>query len=122
LGIVIRFARYLRAEDVGHDIPLAVFGAEKRSRPVPYILSHEQIRQLVEAASRSGYRTLRRETYKAQHADPGRRSVRAQRDDEMRAVIRRVWTEHFQVCGPREKCGDRCAVNASASRAVACVG
>lgn len=63
LGIVIRFARYLRAEDVGHEIPPAVFGAEKRSRPVPYILSHEQIRQLVEAASRSGYRTLRRETY-----------------------------------------------------------
>jgi integrase/recombinase XerD len=63
LGIVIRFARYLRAEDVAHEIPPAVFGAEKRSRPVPYILSPDQIRQLVEAASCSGYRTLRRETY-----------------------------------------------------------
>ena len=63
LGIVIRLARYLRAEDAGHEVPPAVFGAEKRSRPVPYILSRDQIRQLVEAASRSGYRTLRRDTY-----------------------------------------------------------
>src|SRR5207253_7078736 len=63
LGIVIRFARYLRAEDACHQIPPAAFGAEKRSRPVPYILSEAQIRQLVIAASRSGYRTLRRETY-----------------------------------------------------------
>jgi integrase/recombinase XerD len=30
---------------------------------VPYILSEDEIRQLVHAASRSGYRTLRRETY-----------------------------------------------------------
>jgi integrase len=63
LGIVRRFARYLRAEDLRHEIPPAVFGAETRPRPVPYILSHEQIRQLVQAASRSGYRTLRRATY-----------------------------------------------------------
>lgn len=40
-----------------------MFGAEKRSRPAPYILSPDQIRQLVLAASRSGYRTLRRDTY-----------------------------------------------------------
>lgn len=63
LGIVRRFAHYLRAEDVRHEIPPAVFGAEKRSRPAPYILSQDQIRQLVAAASRCGYRTLRRETY-----------------------------------------------------------
>jgi len=63
LGMVIRFARYLRAEDARHEIPPAAFGAEKRPRPVPYILSADQIRQLVLAASRSGYRTLRRETY-----------------------------------------------------------
>lgn len=63
LGSVIRFARYLRAEDQGHEIPPAVFGSETRPRPVPYILSQDQIRQLVHAASRSGYRTLRRETY-----------------------------------------------------------
>lgn len=63
LGHVIRFARYLRAEDLRHEVPPAVFGAEKRSRPAPYILSPDQIRRLVLAASRSGYRTLRRDTY-----------------------------------------------------------
>lgn len=63
LGHVIRLARYLRAEDRHHEVPPAVFGAEKRSRPVPYILSPDQIRQLILAASRSGYRTLRRDTY-----------------------------------------------------------
>jgi integrase/recombinase XerD len=63
LGHVIRLARYLRAEDRDHEVPPAVFGAEKRSRPTPYILSPEQIGQLVLAASRSGYRTLRRDTY-----------------------------------------------------------
>ena len=40
--------------------------------------------------------------HKAQHADPSRRSVRAQRDDELQAMIRRIWTEHFQVYGPRK--------------------
>ena len=40
--------------------------------------------------------------HKAQHADPGRRSARARRDDELRAIIRRIWTEHFQVYGPRK--------------------
>jgi integrase/recombinase XerD len=63
LGHIIRLARYLRAEDRDHEVPPAVFGAEKRSRPTPYILSPEQIGQLVLAASRSGYRTLRRDTY-----------------------------------------------------------
>jgi integrase len=63
LGTVRRFSRYLRAEDDRHEIPPAVFGAERRPRPVPYILSPDQIRRLVEAASRSGYRTLRRATY-----------------------------------------------------------
>lgn len=63
LGTVIRFTRYLRAEDERHELPPAVFGAETAPRPVPYILSEEQIRQLIEAASRSGYRSLRRDTY-----------------------------------------------------------
>jgi integrase len=63
LGMVIRFARYIRAEDERHELPAAVFGGEKPPRPVPYILSQDAIRQLVYAASRSGYRTLRRETY-----------------------------------------------------------
>ena len=40
--------------------------------------------------------------HKAQHADPGRRSARAQRDDELRAIIRRIWNENHQVYGPRK--------------------
>lgn len=63
LGTVIRFTRYLRAEDERHERPPAVFGAEKAPRPVPYIFFQDQIRQLIDAASRSGYRSLRRDTY-----------------------------------------------------------
>jgi len=38
----------------------------------------------------------------ARQVDPTRRCARAQRDDELRLVIRRIWTEHFQVYGPRK--------------------
>src|SRR5438128_12683001 len=40
--------------------------------------------------------------HKTHQADPTRRSARAQRDDELRAIIRRIWTEHFHVYGPRQ--------------------
>src|SRR6266542_408701 len=40
--------------------------------------------------------------HKAQHADPGRRSARAQRDDELRVMILRIWSENHQVYGPRK--------------------
>jgi putative transposase len=40
--------------------------------------------------------------HKARQADPARRSARAQGDDQLRAIIRRIWTEHFQVYGPRK--------------------
>ena len=40
--------------------------------------------------------------HKAQQVDPTRRAARARRDDELRAIIRRIWTEHFQVYGPRK--------------------
>jgi integrase len=63
LGDVIRFARYLHAEDARHEIPPAVFGSERRPRRPPYILSDEQIRRLIQLAAQSGYRTLRRQTY-----------------------------------------------------------
>lgn len=63
LGEVIRFARYVHAEDPKHELPLPVFGSESRLRPTPYILSKDEIRRLVKAASTSGYRTLRRDTY-----------------------------------------------------------
>jgi len=60
---VIRFTRYIRAEDPSHELPPPVFGSEKRERPIPYIFSREDIQRLVQAASQSGYRTLRRKTY-----------------------------------------------------------
>jgi len=63
LGLVIRLARYLRAEDDRHEIPPAVFGADRLSRPTPYILSPDQIRAVIQAAAVAGYRTLRRATY-----------------------------------------------------------
>ena len=37
LGTIIRFARYLRAEDERHEVPPAIFGAERPPRPTPYI-------------------------------------------------------------------------------------
>lgn len=63
LGDVIRMARFLHAEDARHEIPQPVFGSESRRRPTPYILSDEQIGELVRLASVSGRRTLRRLTY-----------------------------------------------------------
>lgn len=68
LGHVIRFARYIRAEDLSHELPPAVFGSEKGSRPTPYIFSQDNIQRLVQAASQSGYRTLRRKTYSTMFA------------------------------------------------------
>jgi integrase/recombinase XerD len=64
LSEVIRFARYIRAEDQGHELPPSVFGPVKRSRSVPYIFSPESIQRLVQAASRPGYRSLCRYTYR----------------------------------------------------------
>lgn len=51
LGQVIRFARYIHAEDQRHEIPPVVFGSENRPRPIPYIFSGDDIRRLVQAAS-----------------------------------------------------------------------
>ena len=64
LGTIIRFAQYLRAEDDRHEVPPAIFGRVGSTRPTPYILTPEQVRQLIEAASQSGYKTLRRATYR----------------------------------------------------------
>ena len=63
LGEVIRFACYARAENPCHELPPPVFGSEKWPRPIPYIFSQDDIQRLVQAASESGYRTLRRQTY-----------------------------------------------------------
>ena len=63
LADVRRFARYLQAEDARHEVPPAIFGKERGPRPTPYILSDEQIRQMIQVAAQSGYATLRRQTY-----------------------------------------------------------
>lgn len=63
LGDVERLARYLRAEDARHQVPPRIFGSASRPRPTPYILSDAQIVELIQLATQSGYRTLRRKTY-----------------------------------------------------------
>src|SRR5215470_17112244 len=40
--------------------------------------------------------------HKAQQRDPAKRSARAQQDAVLRAIIRRIWTEHHQVYGHRK--------------------
>ena len=51
LGLVIRLARYLRAEDQHHEVPPPAFGREERPRRTPYIYSREEVQGLVQAAS-----------------------------------------------------------------------
>jgi site-specific recombinase XerD len=64
LGQVIRFARYIRAEDPHHEVPPTVFGSESRPRPVPYIFSREEIQSILQAASTLGKRNaFRGHTY-----------------------------------------------------------
>ncbi|MBA3762863.1 MAG: tyrosine-type recombinase/integrase [Chthoniobacterales bacterium] len=64
LGQVIRFARYIRAEDPHHEIPHTAFGSESRPRPVPYIFSREEIQRILQAASVLGKRNaFRGHTY-----------------------------------------------------------
>lgn len=64
LGEVIRFARYIRAEDLRHEVPAALFGSETRRRPVPFIFSKQDIHRLLEAASQLGRRNpFRGQTY-----------------------------------------------------------
>jgi integrase/recombinase XerD len=64
LGQVIRFARYIRAEDPRHEVPPAVFGSENRPRPVPYIFSAEEIQRILSAAAKLGKRNdFRGQTY-----------------------------------------------------------
>jgi hypothetical protein len=39
---------------------------------------------------------------KAEQQDPTRRAARALRDDVLRAIIRRIYEEHYRVYGPRQ--------------------
>jgi integrase/recombinase XerD len=56
LGLVIRLARHMRAEDEHHEVPPTVFGSERRRWPVPYIFSRDSIQRLIHAASELGRR------------------------------------------------------------------
>lgn len=61
---VIRFAQYVRAEDLQHDLPPPAFGSRSSARPVPYIFSREEISHLISAASRLGrWNNFRGQTY-----------------------------------------------------------
>jgi integrase/recombinase XerD len=63
LNHVIRFARYVRAEDRSHEVPPAVFGSGQHTRPTPYIFSPDEIVRLVQAAAQSNH-PFRRQTYR----------------------------------------------------------
>ncbi len=63
LNHVIRFARYVRAEDRYHEVPPAVFGSGQHTRPTPYIFSPNDIIRLVQAAAQCSH-PFRRQTYR----------------------------------------------------------
>ena len=64
LQTVIRFARFMAAEDSRHAIPPAGLFWGRRQRPMPYIFSDDEIAQLLGAASRLGPPgSLRPQTY-----------------------------------------------------------
>lgn len=49
LGDVVRFARFLRAENAKHEVPVNLF-AERASRPVPYIYTRDELARILDAA------------------------------------------------------------------------
>jgi integrase/recombinase XerD len=64
LQTVIRFARFLHAEDPRHEIPPVGVFRGRRPRPTPYIFSDEDIQQLLRHAARLGPSgSLRPHTY-----------------------------------------------------------
>jgi len=63
LSEVIRFSRYMRAEDPLHELPPPVFGIEKRQRPIPYIFSQDEIQRFVQAATEIRCHSFRGKTY-----------------------------------------------------------
>jgi integrase len=50
LGDVVRFARFLRAEDTAHEIPPTNLFAAPKSRPVPYIYTPDELVRILETA------------------------------------------------------------------------
>ena len=49
LGDVGRLARFLRAENANHEVPVNLF-AERVSRPVPYIYTRDELARILDAA------------------------------------------------------------------------
>ena len=50
-----RFARYMRAEDKGHELPpTCIFASGIPRRPVPYILSRDEIEQILQSVFKLG--------------------------------------------------------------------
>jgi integrase/recombinase XerD len=65
LQTVIRFARFMHAEDPRHGIPPVGVFRGRRPRPTPYIFSDEDIQQLLQYANRLGPPgSLRPHTYR----------------------------------------------------------
>jgi len=52
LGDVVRFARFLRAEDAAHEMPPVDVFAAPVSRPVPYIYTRDELAGILETAGR----------------------------------------------------------------------
>jgi integrase/recombinase XerD len=64
LQIVVRFARFMAAEDSQHQIPPVGLFRGRRPRPIPYIFSNDEIERLLREARRLGPSgTLRPHTY-----------------------------------------------------------
>ena len=64
LQTVVRFARFMAAEDPRHEIPPARVFRSRRPRPTPYIFTDDEISQLVESARALGPPgSLRPQTY-----------------------------------------------------------
>jgi integrase/recombinase XerD len=66
LKTVCRFARHVRVEDDGHELPPANYFEYRKRRRVPYIYSASEINRLIEATDQlSPAGTLRSRTYAA---------------------------------------------------------
>lgn len=63
LAVVVRFSRYARSDDSRHEVPPDIFGPDKRQRPVPYILSQEEVARLIQEAARFGSHPMQGKTY-----------------------------------------------------------
>ncbi|NDV89528.1 tyrosine-type recombinase/integrase [Aurantimonas aggregata] len=47
---LVLFARFLRAEDLRHEVPRAGFERSRKTRPIPYIYTREEIARILDAA------------------------------------------------------------------------